>query len=74
MVNTLIFQSHSRASPVTFAVELNHFTESGSYSLPIYQAEYNILHFIVRMNEDHGIHKNMLYGEPDRVSIKCGHH
>ena len=58
--NTLITQFHYRLSPIIFTVRLSCFTESRERSLLIYQAEYNIFYFLMGMNEDIGMHKNML--------------
>ena len=52
--------SYCRLSPITFTVRLSYLTESRERSLLIYQAEYNIFYFLMGMNEDTGMHKNML--------------
>ena len=54
-INTLMCQSHSSLSLVNLTVELSHFIVPERHSVLIYQEDYNISHFPLKVNDDHGI-------------------
>ena len=60
-------QSHSSLSLVNLTVVLSHFIIPERLSILIYQADYNIFHFPLKINEDHGITRTC-YEEIQRVS------